>query len=323
MPHHLRYQSTAWATHHVVSRMIQGYAFLKPTEEITAIARGVLCYSLEQHKDTIKIHHHAFRSNHFHLLISAEQTKDLASFMCHFKGNLARELARVHDWHGTLWQGRYSSEEVLDWEGYVEVFKYITQNSVKEGLVDHPSEWASLHGYHQITGSRSLRGEWLNRTSLYYARARANASGEVVNVRDFVTTHLAELVHPPMWSEPEEEYWVKAKQLCDDAIEEAQSRRDRPAMGMVRVLAQDVYRSRFTKRGTRPLCRTKCVERMKAFKALYFKFKARFQEASAALREAIAQGIENAPVCFPKEGVPLFGGYGFRSADSAINESAT
>ena len=65
MPHHLRYQSTAWATHHVVSRMIQGYAFLKPTEEITAIARGVLCYALEHHKDTIKIHHHVFLSNHF------------------------------------------------------------------------------------------------------------------------------------------------------------------------------------------------------------------------------------------------------------------
>ena len=144
-----------------------------------------------------------------------------------------------------------------------------------------------------------------------------------MNVRDFITTHLAELTHPPMWSEPEEEYWVKAKQLCEDAIEEAQARRDRPAMGMARVLAQDVYRARFTKRGTRPLCRTKCIERMKAFKALYFKFKERFQEASAALREAIAQGIESAPVCFPKEGVPLFGGYGFTSVDSAIHESAT
>ena len=40
--------------------------------------------------------------------------------MSYFKGNLARELARVHDWHGTLWQKRYSSEEILDEIGFVE-----------------------------------------------------------------------------------------------------------------------------------------------------------------------------------------------------------
>ena len=94
-------------------------------------------------------------------------------------------------------------------------------------------------------------------------------------------------------------------------------------MGMAQVLAQNVYQSRRPKRGTRPLCRTKCVERMKGFKALYFEFKARFQEASAALREAIARGVESVPVCFPKEGVPLFGGIGFERCDVSANESAT
>ena len=34
MPHHLRYQSTPWATHHVVSRCIQGFAFSSPTKPI-------------------------------------------------------------------------------------------------------------------------------------------------------------------------------------------------------------------------------------------------------------------------------------------------
>ena len=59
--------------------------------------------------------------------------------MCHFKSNLARELGRIHDWHGSLWQNRYSSEEILDEEGLIEIFKYITENSVKEGLVNHPN----------------------------------------------------------------------------------------------------------------------------------------------------------------------------------------
>ena len=46
MPHHLRYQSTTWATHHIVSRCIQGFGFLKPDPEIVAICKGVLGYSL-------------------------------------------------------------------------------------------------------------------------------------------------------------------------------------------------------------------------------------------------------------------------------------
>ena len=72
-----------------------------------------------------------FLSNHFHLLLSAESSQALAEFMCHFKGNLARELGRIHDWHGPFWQKRYSSEEILDEAGFTEIFKYITQNSVK------------------------------------------------------------------------------------------------------------------------------------------------------------------------------------------------
>ena len=315
MPQHLRYQSKTWATHHVVSRCIQGYAFLKPTQEINAIIRSVLCYSLHKHKSVVELHHYAFLSNHFHLLISAAKTKHMSRFMSHFKGNLARELGRVHDWHGTLWQKRYSNEEILDKESLEEVFKYITQNSVKEGLVDHPSEWLGVHGYHQLVEERKLNGEWLNRTKLYYARKRAHARGEVVNERDFITEYQAELTAPPMWrDESEGEYWALCATLCDEAINEALSKRELPGMGMAKVLLQDTYRARFTKRSPRPLCRTKCLTLLKEFKRAYFEFKAQFQEASARLREAIELGIEEVRVRFPEGGVPLFGGCAFESA---------
>ena len=42
MPHHLRYQSSEWALHHVVSRCINGFSFLKPTPPIVQICTGVL-----------------------------------------------------------------------------------------------------------------------------------------------------------------------------------------------------------------------------------------------------------------------------------------
>ena len=305
MPHHLRYQSTAWATHHIVSRCIQGFGFLKPEPEIVAICKGVLGYSLRVHQETIELHHYVFLSNHFHLLLSSEDTPSMAKFMCHFKSNLARELARVHDWHSTLWQGRYSSEEILDEKGLTEIFKYITQNSVKEGLVNHPSQWSGLHGYHQMVSGEEVSGPWIDRTQLYWARKRREAITEV----DVTTYYAVTLTPPPLWSHLEsKEYQELCKALCDEAIQETQAQRKRDGMGMEGVLTQPVFKSRFTKRSTRPLCRTKCIERLKRYKDDYYMFKAQFQEASANLRLALYSGF-SVNVHFPWGGVPLFGGY--------------
>ena len=80
-------------------------------------------------------------------------------------------------------------------------------------------------------------------------------------------------------------------------------------MGVEGVLAQPVFKSRFTKRSARPLCRTKCIERLKSYKDDYYAFKAQFQEASATLRAALYSGLTSVNVHFPWGGVPLFGGY--------------
>ena len=100
MPHHLRYQSQTWATHHIVSRCLQGFSFLKPTKETNAVIRGIFCFSIHSFEHAIEVHHYAFLSNHFHILISAEKTAHMSAFIGHFKSNLARELGRLHDWHG-------------------------------------------------------------------------------------------------------------------------------------------------------------------------------------------------------------------------------
>ena len=74
------------------------------------------------------------------------------------------------------------------------------------------------------------------------------------------------------------------------------------------VLSENVRKPRFTKRGTRPLCRTKCTETLKTYQKLYYEFKAKFQVVSADLRQAIRLGYDTASFCFPSGGVPLFGG---------------
>ena len=149
MGYRLRYQSKSWATHHVVSRCVQGCHLLKPTPEILSKMTGVLGRALHIYGSRVQLHAYVFLSNHFHLLISSETSGALSEFMKYLKGNLTRELNHVHNRSGAMWQSRYSSEEILDQESYDELFKYLTENSVKEGLVDHPQEWLGLHSYHQ------------------------------------------------------------------------------------------------------------------------------------------------------------------------------
>ena len=112
MGYHLRYQSQAWATHHVVSRCVRGYSFLRPTPEVVATTAGVLGRALHGYSHCIKLHHYAFLSNHFHLLLSSESTGALSEFMKYLKSNLTRELARIHEWTGP-----HVAESVLEWRG--------------------------------------------------------------------------------------------------------------------------------------------------------------------------------------------------------------
>ena len=114
MAYHLRYQSSEWALHHVVSRCINGYSFLKPTPAIVQICTGVLGRALAMYSTRIKLIHMAFLSNHFHLLLESESVHALSQFTQYLKSNLSRELAREHDWQGPMWQSRYASEEILD-----------------------------------------------------------------------------------------------------------------------------------------------------------------------------------------------------------------
>lgn len=303
---HLRFQSQAWATHHVVSRCIQGYGFLKPSYVIKSICKGILAYALEKYKDSIQLHHYVFLSNHFHLLLSAKSSQDLAEFMCFFKGNLARELARIHNWHGTFWQKRYSSEEVLDEGGLIDIFKYITQNSVKEGLVAHPKHWTGLHGYHQLVKGKTVSGPWFDRTAYYHSNQRREGKTEA----DFTSVHEVKLSPPPFWSHLSKiNYKELCIKLCNEAVTEALSNRKvKSSLGMRKVREMQVKKARMTLKSPRPLCRTQCIKTLKNYQMLYLEFKTKFQKVSTDLRQAIRLGLETAPSCFPLGGVPLFGG---------------
>lgn len=88
MPHHLRYQSTEWALHHVVSRCLNGFSFLKPTPAIVQAFTGVLGRVLAMYSKRIRLIHMAFLSNHLHLLLESEDVHALSQFVQYLKINL-------------------------------------------------------------------------------------------------------------------------------------------------------------------------------------------------------------------------------------------
>ena len=46
-------------------------------------------------------------SNHYHLLLRPRGAAQLAAFMSHFNGNLAKEAGRLHSWRQKFWGRRY------------------------------------------------------------------------------------------------------------------------------------------------------------------------------------------------------------------------
>jgi hypothetical protein len=216
------------------------------------------------------------------------------------KSQLTRELNRLHDWKGTLWEGRYGSEELLDEESLIKLLKYVTQNSVKEGLVDHPRQWKGLHGYHQLVERKPLRGAYVDRTAMCFDDRLTEA--------DVTTYYEAQLSPPPMWeAEGTEAYDERCAVIFEEAILEAQQAREGRPMGMKNVLKQLVLKQRLPPKGGHPVCRAQCPELLKAFKERYARFKQAFQEVSREVRSAIKLGLPLPALCFPEGGVPLFG----------------
>lgn len=53
-------------------------------------------------------------SNHLHILASPESVEQMADFMRHVNANLSKEVGRLHDWPGPMFDRRYTSIPVSD-----------------------------------------------------------------------------------------------------------------------------------------------------------------------------------------------------------------
>jgi REP element-mobilizing transposase RayT len=315
MPRQLRYQSSPWGYHLATTRCTQGYSFLIPSDALNALVAGCIGRALERHLGEVELYSYVVMPNHIHLLMGSRTTHAKARFMCHLNSNIARELCRDGGWRDHIWEGRYHSHELLDESALISAYQYLFKNSVKEGLVDHPSEWPGLHAWAQLCGGERVVGAWVDRTGFY--NAQQTLSRAHLTLLDFTHEVEVRLSRPPLWEAWSDElYRARCVEWCAQAMAEVaealvvsagEGAEPRGAMGAEAVRSLQVFVRRSPPvRKRRPLCRSGCVVRFVEYMRAYRDFRDAFLEVSGRFRDAIARGERLPRLRFPEGGAPVF-----------------
>lgn len=156
----------------ITSRTQHGRYLLSPSAESNALILGVL--GRAQAKYGVDLHAFIILSNHFHMLMTVRSVRQMSCFVGFFKGNVAKELGRLHDWRENFWGRRYHSASLSDAEEeQIKRFLYILANGCKEGLVASPLDWPGVSSAGALyRGETTMQGTWYNRTAQYRARNR-------------------------------------------------------------------------------------------------------------------------------------------------------
>ncbi|MEM7519054.1 MAG: transposase [Planctomycetota bacterium] len=179
----------------ITCRTVQGRFLLRPGKEANRRIRGVLGRALELHEG-IELHAYVFLSNHYHLLLSTRSAQELAAFMGHLNGNLARELGRLHRWREKFWGRRYRDIPVSNEESQqIQRLDYLLAQASKEGLVASPREWPGVTCVPALLNRRPDVGIWHDRTSEYEAKRRR----EKIRPGQFHFEKILELAPLPCW----------------------------------------------------------------------------------------------------------------------------
>ena len=263
-------------------RTVHGRLLLRPSAAVNDLVAGVI--GRAQKKYGMRIHALAVLSNHWQGILSPDSPQQLAAFMNHVCGNIAREIGRLHEWREKFWARRYRSIVVSHEEdAQVGRLAYILGQGVKEGLVERPQQWPGVHCAQPLLAGVDLEGTWFDRTAEYQARRR----GDDNTAADFATAERVVFSPLPCWAmlEPAT-YRQRVAGLVDRVIEEGRRLRDgRPVLGKKTVLAQHPHdKPLHSDRSPAPAVHaaTKAIRVM--LRAAYWQFLAAFREAAHRLR---------------------------------------
>jgi hypothetical protein len=253
MARRLRFIPDGGALVEVTCRTIQGRYLLKPSAEMRSITIGVLARAGRLYD--IDLHAFVFLSNHYHLLLSARDAKQLARFMNYLNSNLAREAGRLHDWKERFWGRRYQAIVISGEESAQNArLRYLLRHGCKEGLVRSPDQWPGAHSVCALVEGQAIQGVWFDRTRECAARARRATEDPF----EFASTETLELEPLPCWrhlSEVERRGLVAelVRNIRRETSREHAKNGTRP-MGLRAILALHPHeKPKELKRGSAPL----------------------------------------------------------------------
>lgn len=264
----------------ITNRTVQGRFLLRPNKRSTELIGGVM--GRAQALFNVHLYNYTFASNHFHLIIRAEEGI-LSAFMGYLQSNIARVIGREVEWRGPFWERRFSAEPILDDDALMDRFCYILSHGVKEGLVARSEEWPGLTAIPELLGRKNRKFPWTSWTARALARLRGKKSADA----DATTYYEIRLTPLPCWETLSiSERVQKVQMLLDDIAHHVQVERDnKPPLGTRNVMMQNPHaHPEAIKRSPRPLCHAKCSILKAQFKVMYRGFVEAYQEASELFR---------------------------------------
>lgn len=140
---------------------IQQEFLMLPKDEVLRIVRG--CLARAAYKHNVNIYAFNFLLNRFGMLLSAPEL-NLPEFMASLQGRIAVELNKLYGRRGQFFEAPYLKADVVDEEGQVERFNFITNSPVELGLIKKLEDWGGLSSWDYFQTGDSITGSRLNRT---------------------------------------------------------------------------------------------------------------------------------------------------------------
>ncbi len=298
MAYPIRYLPRPDTIYEVTWRCLQRRFLLRPSTMLNLIVLGVIGRALNLCPG-VQIYGLFVASNHIHMLISVPNMEMLARFMCHVGNNISREVGRIHDWSGHMWQRRYRSISVEDAHALYERLHYLYSHGCKENLVSSPLEWPGVSSVRSVAYGEPLEGIWYNRA----AYCRAARGSKPVHLEDFATRYPVPLSPMPGFEDLEP---AAAQALYRDLMAEIRDetwRRHRregtSPLGREAVLATRPHdRPPEAEDRPAPLCHASSRKVRLDFMEAYRRFVAAYRSAAAAFRTGLLD-VEFPGDCFP------------------------
>lgn len=257
----------------VTTRTIQERFLLRPGPDERACVLGVLGRALALYQ-TIRLYAFVFLSNHAHLLLSAGDAGQIAPFIGHVNGHVARKMGERHGWRGPFWASRASVIPVLDEASHEGRLRYILSHGVKEGLVERPEEWPGASSTPALLGER-LTGRWPIREGAAPHKARRSGPD---------ATECAIPIAPlPAWRHLEPVERIRRVRTLIDEIVAAHSRPI--VLGAPAVCTQAPHdRPDAPSRNPAPRCHTATAALRRAYRRSYSAFAEAYRRVARSER---------------------------------------